>query len=227
MKRLYISENNSKVSNKETLQKNELSSLLQEAIQSEDYKDILSLINETQNIEVQTIKNRRRILAKIYIHCHCIFKKCVLEKGRKAYLLSIFPKEEDNEQNRINRNYRNKYCRAMRLLDKLQAPHELKPLIKLIEKTGFQSLFNGKITDKEKKNSKFDLNKSIQKLLKKKASYQIIRTVLKNENAKNIKGDFVVCCFNNQLSYTSQQKLIKKLKKENVFDVLENNQPQD
>lgn len=207
-------------------QKKEIKSILDKALQSSCFQEIRSLIKATNENEVQTIKNRRKILAQIHIHCHEIFKEDILEKGRKAYLLNIFPQMNDSEQNLTNQNYRNKYRRAMRLLDEQKAPLKLNPLIKRIEKIGFQSLFNGKITDKTKKQSKFDLNMSIQKLLKKKTSYQIICSVLKNIRAKNTEGDFIVYCSDKQIFYTSQKKLIKELKKADSFEALKNKNPQ-
>lgn len=202
-----------KVQNKKTTKATVLANILEEATKSKDFKNIKSLINDINSSEIQTNENRRECIARIYIHCKKLFKKSNPDQGRKAYLLSLFP-QTDNEKKKTNQYYRNKYGRALRLLEEQKAPTRFSDLTSLIKEIGLQNLFNGKINNDSKKGSKSNLNTSIRGLLKKHSPNKIIRALVKTGTAEKIKGDFIVCCIDGNLFYTSKDKLVKQLKKE-------------
>lgn len=212
-----------KTTNKKAQKTKELKNTLKSVTKSEDFKDIQSLISKINNSEVQTNQQRRKSIAKIYIHCSHLFAKSDLGKGRKAYLLLLFPKVKGGEeQNRINQRYRNKYNRALRLLDEQKAPKKFKALVTKIEEIGLQSLFNGKINHVRKKVNNANLNDSIESLLKNNTPNKVIRAIFKNKTSQKPKSDFIICCFDNELFYTSKAHLIKQLKKESSLKTLDN-----
>ena len=197
----------SKITNKKAQKTKELKNTLKSITKSEDFKNIKSLISTINDSEIKTNQQRRESIAKIYLHCNDLFEESNLDKGRRAYLLLLFPKvKDDDEQNRINQRYRNKYNRALRLLDEQKIPKKFKALVTKIEEIGLQSLFNGKINHGHKEAGKASLNSSI----------------LKNKTSKKTESNVIICCFDNKLFYTSKTQLIKQLKKESSLKELKN-----
>lgn len=212
-----------KTLNKKTQKTKELKNTLESITKSEDFKNIKFLISTINDSEIQTNQRRRKSIAKIYLHCNDLFDESNLDKGRKAYLLLLFPKVKgDDEQNRINQRYRNKYNRALRLLDEQKAPKKFNALVTKIEEIGLQSLFNGKINHGRKEAGKVSLNSSIGRLLKNNTPNKLIRAILKNKTSKKTKSNVIICCFDNEIFYTSKAQLIKQLKKESSLKTLDN-----
>lgn len=179
----------SKITNKKAQKTKELKNTLKSITKSKDFKNIKFLISTINDSEIQTNQQRRESIAKIYLHCNDLFDESNLDKGRKAYLLLLFPKvKDDDEQNRINQRYRNKYNRALRLLDEQKAPKKFKALVTKIEEIGLQSLFNGKINHVRKKVNNANLNDSIESLLKNNTPNKVIRAILKIKHPKNLKA---------------------------------------
>lgn len=216
-----------KIKNKTSKKTKALESILKKATKSEDFKSIKSLIKDINSSEIQTNKSRRECIAKIYIHCKKLFRKSNSNQGRKAYLLSLFPQTDNEEEKKTNQYYRNKYGRALRLLEEQEAPTRFSDLTSLIKKIGLQNLFNGKINNDSKKGSKSNLNTSIRGLLKKHNPNKIIRALVKTGTAEKIKGDFIVCCIDGKLFYTSKDKLVKLLKKEDSLSEIKATNQQD
>lgn len=213
----------SKITNKKAQKTKELKNTLKCITKSEDFKNIKSLISTINDSEIKTNQQRRESIAKIYLHCNDLFEESNLDKGRRAYLLLLFPKvKDDDEQNRINQRYRNKYNRALRLLDEQKIPKKFKALVTKIEEIGLQSLFNGKINHGHKEAGKASLNSSIGRLLKNNTPNKLIRAILKNKTSKKTESNVIICCFDNKLFYTSKTQLIKQLKKESSLKELKN-----
>lgn len=213
----------SKITNKKAQKTKELKNTLKSITKSEDFKNIKSLISTINDSEIKTNQQRRESIAKIYLHCNDLFEESNLDKGRRAYLLLLFPKvKDDDEQNRINQCYRNKYNRALRLLDEQKIPKKFKALVTKIEEIGLQSLFNGKINHGHKEAGKASLNSSIGRLLKNNTPNKLIRAILKNKTSKKTESNVIICCFDNKLFYTSKTQLIKQLKKESSLKELKN-----
>jgi len=213
----------SKITNKKAQKTKELKNTLKSITKSEDFKNIKSLISTINDSEIKTNQQRRESIAKIYLHCNDLFEESNLDKGRRAYLLLLFPKvKDDDEQNRINQRYRNKYNRALRLLDEQKIPKKFKALVTKIEEIGLQSLFNGKINHGHKEAGKTSLNSSIGRLLKNNTPNKLIRAILKNKTSKKTESNVIICCFDNKLFYTSKTQLIKQLKKESSLKELKN-----
>lgn len=190
-----------------------LNTTMDKIVASSQFKKVQKLLEQIGTCLSQTREARYNFIATIYCHIGDTFGNDDFEKGAKKYLLRLFPVSEDEDQKKLHQSFRNKYNRALRFLrDKKVSYADVDKVVKIIEKIGLQALFNGKENDAGKKSSsKVTLKDNVQNLMKKNDAVKIILQVLSIQADKKIKGDFVLCCADGRLSYSTKSKLANKL----------------
>ena len=182
---------------------------IQAVFASEEFKAVEEVLNSVKELHVQTRKQRRLFLAKMYCHITASFDDEFYKRGLKTYLLRLFPVkielQKNGKEKDVNQPHRNKYSRALRLLRNLKVPSNEERVLETIKKLGLQDLFNGKITDEDTNNSSKSSKSEKKKSIKQKNSAFVIKEILSSKTDRKIGGNFVLCCINSK-SYLSQKE---------------------
>ena len=179
---------------------------------SSQFKKAQKLLEQIGTCLSQTREARYNFMATIYCHIGDTFGNDDFEKGAKKYLLRLFPVSKDEEDKKLHQYYRNKYNRALRLLRSNKVSYDnVNKVVKMIEKIGLQSLFNGKeSSDTKKVRPVKNFDDVIKDLTKDNGVDGIIRNTLSIAKEKGIDGDYIFWNINGEFHYSTSSNFMKE-----------------
>lgn len=205
------------VTRKKVTDSQRLDAIMNDVIKSSaKYKEVQDLLNKISQCEIQSRETTRLYLATLYCHINETFGNDDFEKGARKYLLCLFPSDiKDGKKKDGNQAIRNKYNRAMKFLKNKGAPcDKIDEVMKMIEKFGLQTIYNGKENNNTKKARPVkNFGDVIKDLAKDNGIDGIIRKTLSIAKEKEIAGDYIFWNINGKPHYSTSSNFMEEFVK--------------
>jgi len=205
------------VTRKKVTDSQRLDAIMNDVVKSSaKYKEVQDLLNKSSQCDIKSRETTRFYLATLYCHINETFGNDDFEKGARKYLLRLYPSDvNDDKKKDVNQSNRSKYNRAVKFLKNKGAPCDnVDKVVKMIEKIGLQSLYNGKESNNTQKVRPLkNFDDVIKDLAKYKSVDYIIRKTLSIAKEKEIEGDFIFYCMNGKPYCLTNSNFMKEFVK--------------
>ena len=200
---------------KKVTENQRLNKTMDKIVVSSQFKKVQKLFEQIGTCFSQTQDAKHLFMATVYCHIGDTFGNNDFEKGARKYLLRLFPVSKDEDEKKRHQNYRNKYNRAVRFLKNKGAPcDKIDEVMKMIEKFGLQTIYNGKENNNTKKARPVkNFGDVIKDLAKDNGVDGIIRKTLSIAKEKEIAGDYIFWNINGKPHYSTSSNFMEEFVK--------------